>query len=176
MQHIVIATVDDIHPFLVVHREPVLIDHRLQVVQQVCALFQQFGVPQRYGTQLFWSEIRVAEHTFEAVHVDVRDVADHQDGLLHFTGVADKVLDLAQVVIEFLALLVDFHCFLKVFHHVRRRGGCLHDIPRGIDDTLGEIGGIGHDPLGFCCEADEKAAHTQHENFLFHDAFVLIGE
>ena len=40
------AAVDDVHTFPVVHGKAVLVDHRLQVVQQVGTFFQQFGVPQ----------------------------------------------------------------------------------------------------------------------------------
>nr|WP_317167616.1 hypothetical protein [Bacteroides eggerthii] len=52
----------------------------------------------------------------------------------------------------------------------------MDDILGGIDNALGKIPRVGHHPLGFRCEADEDAAHTQHEDFLFHDVSVLIGE
>ena len=81
-------------------------------------LFKQFGIAEGDGAQLLRREVRVTEHTLEAVHVDVRDVADHQDGLLHLTGVTDKVLDLSEAVIEFFALLVDLDGFLKIVEHI----------------------------------------------------------
>lgn len=61
-----------------------------------------------------------------------------------------------------------------VVHHV---GGGLRgvdDVLRGVDDALRQIARIAHDPLGLCCEAGKEAAHTQHENFLFHDVLVFI--
>ena len=128
----------------------------------MCALFQQLGVAEGYRAQFLRREVRVAEHPLEAVHVDVRDVAHHQDGLLHLAGVADKVLHLAEPVIELLSLLVDLDGFLKIFHHIRGRRRCLHDVFRGIDDALCEIGRVCHDPLRLCREAEEEAAHTQH--------------
>ena len=142
----------------------------------MCALFQQLRVTDCNGTQLFRREIRVAEHTLETVHVDIRDVADHEDGLLHLTRVTDKVLDLAKPVVILFALLVNLHGLLKIVEHIARGGRCVNDILGGIDDTLGKIAGIAHDPLRFRCKADEETAHTQHEDFLFHDVTVLIGE
>ena len=108
LQHVVVAAVDDIHPFLVVHGKPVLVDHRLQIVQQMGTFFQQFGVSQSNRAQFFRRKIRVAEHTLEAGDIDVRDIAHHQDGLLNLAGIPDKVLDLAKPVVILLALLVDF--------------------------------------------------------------------
>ena len=133
MQHIGVAAVDDIHPLLVVHRKSVLVDHRFQVVQQVCTLFQQLRVTNRDGTQLFRREIRVAEHTLETVHIDVRDVTDHEDGLLHLTRVTDKVLDLAKPVVILFALLVNLHGLLKIVEHIARGGRCVNDILGGQD-------------------------------------------
>ena len=142
----------------------------------MCALFQQFRVTDCNGTQFFRREIRVTEHTLETVHVDVRDVADHEDGLLYFTSVTDKVLDFAQAVIILLALFVNLHGLLKIVEHIARGGRRVNDVLGGIDDALCKIAGVAYDPLRFRCEADEEAAHTQHEDFLFHDVSVLIGE
>ena len=139
-------------------------------------LFQQFGVTQSDCTQFLRREVRVAEHTLEAVHVNVRDVTDHKDGLLHLTRVTDEVLDLAEPVIELLSLFVNLYGFLKIVDHIGRRRGCLHNISCGIDDTLGKIGRVGHHPLCFRREADKEAAHTQHEDFLFHDVSVFNCE
>ena len=139
-------------------------------------LFQQFGVAQSNCTQFLRREVRVAEHTLEAVHVNVRDVTYHKDGLLHLTCVTDEVLDLAETVIEFLSLFVNLYGFLKIVDHIGRRRGCLHDVFRGIDDTLGKIGRVGHHPLRFRREADKEVAHTQHEDFLFHDVSVFNCE
>ena len=50
----------------------------------------------------------------------------------------------------------------------------MNDVLGGIDDTLGKIAGVAHDPLRLRCEAGEKAAHTQHENFLFHKSTFLM--
>ena len=56
-----------------------------------------------------------------------------------------------------------------IVDHIGRRRGCLHDVSRSIDDTLGKIGRVGHHPLRFRREADKEAAHTQHDDFLFPD-------
>ena len=138
--------------------------------------FQQFGVAKGNGTQFFRCKIRVAEHTLEVGDIDVRDISHHQDGLLDLAGIPDKVLDLAQSVIILLALLVDFHGFLKIVEHIVRRGRRMNNVLGGIDDALCQIARIAHDPLRFRCEADEDATHTQHEDFLFHDVSVLIDE
>ena len=63
-----------------------------------------------------------------------------------------------------------------IVEHIARGGRCVNDILGGIDDTLGKIAGVAHDPLRFRCKADEETAHTQHEDFLFHNVTVLIGE
>ena len=135
--------------------------------------FQQFGVSKGNGTQFFRCKIRVAEHTLEVGDIDVRDISHHQDGLLDFAGIPDKVLDLAQSVIILLALLVDFHGLLKIVEHIVRRGRRMNDVLGGIDNALCQIARIAHDPLGLCCETGKEAAHAQHENFLFHDVSVF---
>ena len=104
----------------------------------------------------------------------IRD--SHEDGLLHLTCIADKVLDLAESIVILLALFINLHCLLKIVEHVARGGRRVNDILGGIDDALGKIAGVTHDPLRFRCKADEETAHTQHEDFLFHDVTVLIGE
>lgn len=63
-----------------------------------------------------------------------------------------------------------------VVEHVARGGGRVYDVLGGIDDALGQITGICHDPLCFCREADETAAHAQHDDFLFHDVPVFNCE
>ena len=142
----------------------------------MCALLQQLSIAQCNGTQFLRGEIRVAEHTLETVYIDVRDVAHHQDGLLHLTRVTDEVLDLAETVIKLLSLLVNLDGFLKIFDHISGRCGCLHDVFRGIDDTLGKICRVRYHPVRFHREADKEAAHTQHEDFLFHDVSVFNCE
>ena len=89
---------------------------------------------------------------------------------------SDEVFDLAETVIEFLSLFVNLYSLLKIVDHIGRRRGCLHDVFRGIDDTLGKIGRVGHHPLRFRREADKETAHTQHDNFLFHDVSVFNCE
>ena len=138
--------------------------------------FQQFGVSQSNRAQFFRRKIRVAEHTLEAGDIDVRDIAHHQDGLLDFAGITDKVLDLAKPVVILLALLVDFHGFLKTIRHIGGSGGCVNDVLGSIDDSLRQIARVAHYPLGFRCEADKEAAHAQHKNFLFHDVSIFNCE
>ena len=138
--------------------------------------FQQFGVSKGNGTQFFRCKIRVTEHTLEVGDIDVRDISHHQDGLLDLAGIPDKVLDLAQSVIILLALLVDFHGFLKTIRHIGGSGGCVNDVLGSIDNALCQIARIAHDPLGLCCETGKEAAHAQHKNFLFHDVSIFNCE
>ena len=79
-------------------------------------------------------------HLLEAVHVDVRDVAHHQDGLLHLAGILDEVVHRFQGIVILLTLLIDFHCLLKVLSHVGRRGRCVRHVLGGVHDTLRDIG------------------------------------
>ena len=44
LEHLAVTLVDDIHAVLVAHREPVLIDHRFKVIQEVGTLFEQFRI------------------------------------------------------------------------------------------------------------------------------------
>ena len=53
-----------------------------------------------------------------------------------------------RTIVIFLALLVDFHRFLKVVHHVRGGLRGVDDVLRGVDDALRQIARIAHDPLG----------------------------
>src|SRR5699024_12156507 len=53
---------------------------------------QQFRVAESDCGKLFGSEIPVTEHPLETVHIDVCDVAHHQDGLLHLAGVLDQIV------------------------------------------------------------------------------------
>ena len=98
--------------------------------------FQQFGVSKGNGTQFFRCKIRVTEHTLEVGDIDVRDISHHQDGLLDFAGIPDKVLDLAQSVVILLALLVDFYSLLKIIRHISGCGGRVNNVLGGIDDAL----------------------------------------
>ena len=90
--HTGVAFVDDIHAVLVAHREAVLVHYRLEVGEHRRAFLKQLGVTHGYGAQFLRREIRVGEHTLEVVHIDVGDLADHEDGLLHLAGVAEQVL------------------------------------------------------------------------------------
>ena len=102
-------------------------------------------------------EIRVTEHTFITGHIDFRDVADHQDGLLHLAGIAYQILDLPKAVIILLALLVNLDRLLKIVEHIASRRGRVDDVLGGIDDALGQIPGVGHYPLGVCLACRKKA-------------------
>ena len=92
-------------------------------------------------------------------HVDFRDVADHQDGLLHLAGIAYQILHFPKTVIILLALLVNLYRFLEILDHVACRRGRVDDVLGGIDDALGKIPGVGHYPLGVC-PACRKEADT----------------
>ncbi len=72
----------------------------------------------------------------ETVHIDVCDVAHHQDGLLHLAGVLDQIVHRFEGIVILLALLIDFHRLLKVAHHVRGGLGGMDDVFGGIDDAL----------------------------------------
>ena len=131
-------------------------------------LFEQFGITQSNGTEFLHCEIGVVEHTLEAVHIDVGDVAYKQDGLLYLACIADKVLHLLQSIVVLLALLIDLYCLLKVLNHRTCRRGCMHDVLRGIDDALCEVAGVCHHPLRPRCLADKESHQTEHKNFQSH--------
>src|SRR5699024_12832365 len=97
---------------------------------------QQFRVAESDCGKLFGSEIPVTEHPLETVHIDVCDVAHHQDGLLHLAGVLDQIVHRFEGIVILLALLIDFHRLLKVAHHVRGGLGGMDDVFGGIDDAL----------------------------------------
>ena len=134
----------------------------------MCTLFKQFGIAQSDGAQLLHGEVRIVEHTLEAVHIDVGDVAHKQDGLLYLTCIADKVLHLLQGIIVLLALLIDLYCFLKALDHRTCRRGCMHDVLRGIDDTLCKVAGVCHHPLRPRYLADKESHQTEHKKFQSH--------
>ena len=98
---------------LVRHGERGDVHHVLQLRQHVVGFFQQLRVPKGDGSEFLHREVVVAQHLLEAGHVDVRDVAYHQDGLLHLAGVLDQIVHRFEGVVILLALLVDFHRFLK---------------------------------------------------------------
>ena len=54
-------------------------------------------------------------------------LSHHQDGLLHLAGVPDKVVHRFQRVVILFPLLVDFHGFLKILHHVLGGEMCIRD-------------------------------------------------
>ena len=78
----------------------------------------------------------------ETVYINVGDVAYHQDGLLHLAGVLDEIVHRFEGIVILFALLIDFHRFLKVAHHVRGSLGGMDDVFGGIDDTLRQIARI----------------------------------
>ena len=114
------------------------------------------------------------EHLLEVVHVDVRDVAHHQDGLLYLAGILDEIVHRFERIVIFLALLVDFHRFLKVVHHV---GGGLRgvdDILRGVDDALRQIAGVAHHPLGGSPAREKQAQAYGDCHSCFHTHILWI--
>ena len=60
--------------------------------QHFVAFVQQFRLAESDCGKLFGSAIPVTEHPLETVHIDVCDVAHHQDGLLHLAGVLDQIV------------------------------------------------------------------------------------
>ena len=65
---------------------------------------------QKYGEAVeraMGSEEDMPEHTLITGHIDFRDVADHQDGLLHLAGIAYQILGIAK---EFELDYVLIHC------------------------------------------------------------------
>ena len=134
--HLRVAAFHHVHALLVGHGERGDVHHILQFRQHFVALFQQFRVTESDCRQLFWSEISITEHPLETVYINVGDVAYHQDGLLHLAGVLDEIVHRFEGIVILFALLIDFHRFLKVAHHVRGSLGGMDDVFGGIDDAL----------------------------------------
>ena len=125
-----------VHALLVGHGERGDVHHVPEFRQHFVAFLQQFRVAESDCGKLFGSEIPVTEHPLETVHIDVCDVAHHQDGLLHLAGVLDQIVHRFEGIVILLALLIDFHRLLKVAHHVRGGLGGMDDVFGGIDDAL----------------------------------------
>ena len=56
-------------------------------------------------------------------------------------------------------LLVDFHGFLKILHHVLGGGRGMHHVLGGVHDALRDVGRVYHRPL-CACRAREKQAQA----------------
>ena len=51
-----------------------------------------------------------------------------RDSLLHLAGVLDEIVHRFEGIVILFALLIDFHRFLKVAHHVRGGLGGMDDV------------------------------------------------
>ena len=67
-----------------------------------------------------------------------------------------------RTIVILFALLIDFHRFLKVAHHVRGSLGGMDDVFGGIDDTLRQIARIAYDPLCACPACEKQAQADNH--------------
>ena len=90
--HLRVAAFHHVHALLVGHGERGDVHHVPEFRQHFVAFLQQFRVAESDCGKLFGSEIPVTEHPLETVHIDVCDVAHHQDGLLHLAGVLDQIV------------------------------------------------------------------------------------
>ena len=158
--HFRVAAFHHVHAFLVRHRECGDVHHVLQFLQHVIAFFKQLGISERDGSEFLHGEVLVTHHLLETVHIDVRDVAHHQDGLLHLSGVFYKIVHRFQRVIILLSLLVDLDGLLKVLDHIRCGGRGMRHILRGVYDALRNVGRVYDRPLCACpaCVKQAQAA------------------
>ena|GEM_PF-2722708 len=179
--HLGVAAFHHVHALLVRHGERGDVHHVLQLRKHVIGFLQQLRVPEGDGSEFLHREVVVAQHLLEAGHVDVRDVAYHQYGLLHLAGVLDQIVHGFEGVVILLALLVDFHRFLKVIHHVRGGLRGVDDVLRGIDDALRQIARIAHDPLGGSparekqAQADDECYSCSHVSLDFSGSYFPAG-
>ena len=109
------------------HAQCSYIDYLLQVAKYAVGFFEDAGVSGCDSRKFRAGEIRVGEHFLEIVDIVAGDVAEHQDCLLHLAGIADKVVHRLESVIIFFGLLIDFHRFLKILDHMRRRLRLLYE-------------------------------------------------
>ncbi|CCY05090.1 putative uncharacterized protein [Eggerthella sp. CAG:1427] len=158
--HGVVAPVHHIHTLLVGHLERGDVHHVLHLIQEVVALLQQFRIAEGDCREFLRREVVVLQHQLEAVHIDVGDFPDQQDGVPDLDTVFDEIVHVLQSVIVFLALLVNLDGLFEVVDHIRRSRGGLHDVFGGIDNALRQIRGVCHHPLGVClaCQEQAKAA------------------
>ena len=179
--HLRVAAFHHVHALLVGHGERGDVHHVPEFRQHFVAFLQQFRVAESDCGKLFGSEIPVTEHPLETVHIDVCDVAHHQDGLLHLAGVLDQIVHRFEGIVILLALLVDFHRFLKVVHHVRGGLRGVDDVLRGVDDALRQIARIAHDPLGGSparekqAQADDECYSCSHVSLDFSGSYFSAG-
>ena len=86
-----------------------------------------------------------------------------------------------RTIVILFALLIDFHRFLKVAHHVRGGLGGMDDVFGGIDDTLRQIARIAHDPLGGSparekqAQADGECYSCSHVSLDFSGSYFSAG-
>ena len=62
-----------------------------------------------------------------------------------------------RTIVILLALLVDFHGFLKVLDHVGRRCRCVRHIFGGVHDALRDVGRVDDRPLCACLARRQQA-------------------
>ena len=86
-----------------------------------------------------------------------------------------------RTVVILLALLVYFHRFRKVVHHIRGGLRGVDDVLRGVDDALRQIARIAHDPLGGSparekqAQADDECYSCSHVSLDFSGSYFSAG-
>ena len=163
-----VTAVYHVHSVLVGHRERGDVHHLLEFLEHVVALFEELGVAEGDGAEFGGREVAVVQHPAVAVHVDVGNLAHHENGLAHLLGVLDKTIHRFEGVVVFLALLVNLHGLPKVLDHVLRRGRGLCDILPGVDDALRDVGGVDDRPLRACPARKEQAKGDDGKYSCFH--------
>ena len=78
-------------------------------------------------------------------------------------------------------LLVDFHGFLKILHHVLGGGRGMHHVLGGVHDALRDVGRVYHRPLCACpvrekqAQADNHCYSCSHVTLDFSGCYSSVG-
>lgn len=159
MCHFPVYPVHQVDPFLVIHGHAGGIDDILQFGNAAAALLHDGIIAGRDRTQLLLAEILVGQHLAVILHIDFRDVAEHQDGLFYFLAAADEVVHLAQLLVILPSLLEYLGGLLSCGEGILRRFRGFHDFVHAIHDALYKIAGVGHHPL--CLHARCKSCQDK---------------
>ena len=100
--------------------------------------------------------MRVAQHLFVGMHIDVRNVAHHQDTLLDFVGIANEIVHLAELVIVFLGVVVELFHLLKSIQGILDRLTGRGNFFDRVGNVARKIGRVSHHPLGMSLSTNES--------------------
>ena len=100
--------------------------------------------------------MRVVQHLFVGGDVDVRNVADHQDTLLDFVGIANEIVHLAERVIVFLGVVVELLHLLKSIQGILDRLTSSGNFFDRVGNVARKIGRVSHHPLGMSLSTNES--------------------